>query len=147
MRIKSFSAGLAAAFAAWGILTLADCFDEFVLDQDSYVGIFIFLTIPIAMTIIYIIHFLKKKPGIKNLISWFIGYTLLFLPVWLYICSGNYFFPQKSRSSWLDLNGIEYLFYGWTAYCAFLVLCAVFHMIFFIVKKIRSKKNSPDPSD
>lgn len=141
MKRRSFLAGIAAAFTAWGMLTLGDCFDEYVLNEDSGVGAFIALTIPIAMFIFYIVHYRRSKPGIPELISWFIGYSALFLPVWAYVCSGNghFFIPQKSRTDWFDFNGIEYLFYGFTAYFAFLVLCALFHFILFIVKKAKSK--------
>ncbi|MBQ6180918.1 MAG: hypothetical protein IJK31_04440 [Ruminococcus sp.] len=141
MKGRSFLAGIAAAFAAWGLLTLGDCFDEYVLNEDSAVGAFIFLTIPIAMFIFYIRHYRRSRPEINKLISWFAGYSTLFLAAWAYVCSGNghFFIPQKSRTDWLDFNGIEYLLYGFTAYFAFLLLCAVFHLIVFIMKKAKKQ--------
>lgn len=140
---KDIVYGILTAILAWVTLMVADIIDEFVIDTDSLLGGIVFFTIPIAMLVIYIIHNRKKNPSWKKLLLWFAGYLIAFLPIWGYMYESNnrreFFIEQHARSGFLDLNGLEYMFYGFSALIAFLVLCLGFHIIRIIIRLIRKK--------
>ena len=141
--VKSLVFGMITAVLAWVTLMVADIIDEFVIDTDSLLGGIVFFTIPIAMLVIYIIHNRKKNPSWKKLLLWFAGYLIAFLPIWGYMYESNnrreFFIEQHARSGFLDLNGLEYMFYGFSALIAFMVLCLGFHIIRIIIRLIRKK--------
>ena len=141
--VKSLVFGMITAVLAWVTLMVADIIDEFVIDTDSLLGGIVFFTIPIAMLVIYIIHNRKNNPSWKKLLLWFAGYLIAFLPIWGYMYESNnrreFFIEQHARSGFLDLNGLEYMFYGFSALIAFMVLCLGFHIIRIIIRLIRKK--------
>ena len=143
---KQFLFGCGTAFSAWAVLTLADTIDELLLDVATCFGINVFFGLPILMLIIYIIHFIKNKPKVKKLIFWFLGYYALFLPMWYVIeevvNENKYIIYQEKRGDWIDLNGIEYIFYGFSVLLAFTGACLIFHFVYFIVKKLRKPKGA-----
>lgn len=107
-------------------------------------GGIVFFFLPIAMYIKYIVHYIRQKPSGKKLVFWFFGYYVLFLPIWYIIEEkvnyNKYIIYQSKRGNWIDLNGIEYIFYGFSVLVAFTALCLIFHFIYFIVKKLKNKK-------
>lgn len=136
--------GVMTTSIMWDLLCITDAFDEYVLDQSSLVGSLVFLFAPITLFILYIRHFLKKRPPAAPLMVWHTAYTLSFIPVWIYMwCAVNsrhFFIEQFHRSSFLDLNGIEYMFYGATALCLFSILCFLFHIGRAIDAAVKKKK-------
>ena len=146
--IKQFIAGCITGTLAWALMTVADAADEYLLDTDTFLGFIVFVGLPIIMFIWYIIHYLHYHPKPKKLLLWFGGYFIAFLPIWwiIYNTVNNktFFITQKDRSDWLNLNGIEYIFYGFTALIAFSVLCLIFHFIFIIIKKIKNHRNKQE---
>ena len=89
------------------------------------------------MQVIYIRHYRKNSPSWKNLILWFAGYCVTYLPIWDVIFNSvnnrHFFIEQHLGGGFLDLNGIEYMFYGFSTLIAFAALCAIFHMISFLI--------------
>lgn len=138
---KQFLLGGATAVSAWVLLTIADALDEYILDNATFFGGIVFVFLPIVMFISYIVHFINRKPSGKKLIFWFLGYYAIFLPLWYLISESvnenKFIVYQQKRGDWIDLNGIEYIFYGFSALLAFTALCLIFHFIYFIVKKLR----------
>ena len=138
--------GIAAAFIMWGIITAADAFDEFVLDSGCYLGAVVFFAVPVVSFVLYLIHYHKKRPSAAALTVWHISYILAFLPLWYYIGDsvnyGRFFIDQRKRSDFMDLNGIEYIFYGFTALVLFTLLCIAAHIIRFIALKLNEHKRT-----
>lgn len=148
---KQILYGAGTVFFVWAVLTIADSIDEFLLNTDSFFGGIVFFTMPVIMLIKYIVHYVKKRPGAKRLLLWFAGYCIVFLPVWyiIYNAVNNYkfFIPQTGRSGFLNLNGIEYIFYGFSVLLAFTALCIVFHLVFFVIQIIKKHRKSPEDHD
>lgn len=138
--------GVMTTSIMWDLLCITDAFDEYVLDQSSLVGSLVFFLAPIALFVIYLLHFFKKRPAAAPLLVWHTSYTLSFIPVWIYMwCAVNsrhFFIKQFVRSSFLDLNGIEYMFYGATALCLFLILCLLFHIGRAIAAAVKKNMNN-----
>ncbi|SEQ18481.1 hypothetical protein SAMN02910369_01350 [Lachnospiraceae bacterium NE2001] len=134
---RSFLYGILSALAAWATLMLADAIDEYILRQESLLGAAVFFILPIAMLVIYIRHYRKNIPSWKNLILWFVGYCLAYIPTWIVIfdCVNKrrFFIEQHQASGILDLNGIEYMFYGCSTLIAFVALCIIYHVIRLII--------------
>ena len=140
-------AGIITAFAVWAAFTALDFVDEYVLDVAMSLNVFLFFGAPFILLAVYIVHCRRQKPGAKRLLAWFGGYTLAFLPLWYVIYDAvnnrTFIIPQRARSSGIiDLNGIEYIFFGFTAYCAFLAMCILYHVIAAAVKKARASKGA-----
>lgn len=64
----SFGKGLIAGIVIWLFIILADAIDEFVLDVDSFLGINGSLVVLLCMIVVYIVFYIKKKPGWKNIL-------------------------------------------------------------------------------
>lgn len=140
LQVKTIIYGMLTAALAWTVLMIADTIDEFIIDKSCILGGVVFFVIPVVMLVIYIIHNRKCNPPVRNLLLWFAGYYIIFLPVWGYMYDSNnkryFFIEQKARSSFLDLNGLEYMMYGFSALIAFTILCLIFHVIRFIIRRI-----------
>ena len=143
---KQFLYGCGTALSAWAVFIFADSIDEFLLDVASFFGGIVFFFLPVMMFIKYIVHYIRSKPVWKKLLFWFLGYYAVFLPIWLIIYdtvnNETFFIRQKRRAEWLDLNGIEYIFYGFTVLLSFTALCLIFHFVYYIVKKLKKRKSS-----
>lgn len=125
--------GAGTALLAWVVLMVADAIDEYIIDESMLLGGFVYFGLPVVFFIWYAIHCVKNSPKAKALVLWFLGYHACFLPLWLIIGSAansrKFFIEQKTRASFLDFNGIEYFFYGFSAAIAFTLLCLIFHGI------------------
>ena len=73
---RSFGKGLVAGIVIWLFIILADAFDEFVLDVDTLLGIWVSIVVLLCMFIAYIVFYIKKKPHWKNILCFFTGYLL-----------------------------------------------------------------------
>ena len=141
MKLKAFIYGMISSLMVWGLLILADFIDEKVLDTGTFLGILIFMIAPVVMINLYIVYNIKKNPSGKRIILWFVGYYLVFCPLWYIIGHAvnynQFIVEQKNRGSYIDLNGIEYVFYGYGVLLIFTLVCLIFSLIRFIYKKIK----------
>lgn len=138
---KQMLGGACTALLMWGVEILCDILDEYVLDTSDGLAAAAFFIAPVALFVRYIVHYIKAKPEGKKLLVWHISYATLFLPVWLYMYPavnyGYYFVDQAKRGNFMDLNGIELMWYGFPAFFAFLILCVLFQTIRWIVRKCK----------
>ena len=138
--------GACTSVLMWGVLLLGDAFNEFILDESVAVSGIVFFAAPLALAVWYIVHVIRTRPDAKNLFIWHGCYTASFLPIWyaIYCLIGldreAFIIPQVSRSAWLDLNGIEFILYGFSALAAFLAIVIMFHIVFAVILAVR--KNS-----
>ena len=146
--VKSITSGCLTAVLAWAILTVSDAIDEYVIDTGTFIGAIVFFVMPIVLCIKYIVNYINDKPKIKNQILNFTGYIVTFTDLWWYIYTkieyNEYIIRQISRTDWLDLNGIEYIFYGFSALMGYIILCILFHIVYIIIKKLRNRKRKSE---
>ena len=137
--IKSIFSGLLIGILAWLFLSIADAFDEYILNTDSFIGIIIFFGFPITMYIKYILHYIKEKPKHKMIILWLGSYSAVFVILWwnIYnkIVDNEYIIKQINRTDWITLNGAEYIFYGYSALIGYSIMCIFFHLVYMITRK------------
>jgi len=142
--IKQILSATLTAVLAWGVLIVADAIDEYILDTDFYLGIIIYFLLPVVMLICYIIYNIKHKPTKTKLFVWHMTYSIICGIIWYVVyCFAEkdmYFIRQENRSSWLNLNGIEYIFFGFSIILAFTLLCLIFHFISFIIRLVKHNK-------
>lgn len=134
----SFGKGLIAGIVIWLFIILADAIDEFVLDVDSFLGINGSLVVLLCMIVAYIVYYIKKKPGWKNILCFFAGYLITGAAtgwiIWNALENETFFIEQtRKRCYFFCLNGIEYLLYPFITIGAFSVLCALFHDVYAII--------------
>ena len=133
--------GLCTAVLIWLPLLFADMFDEWILNDSCTVGAIAFLLAPVALFVWYAVHCVKTKPEAKPLLVWHACYIALSLPLWGIIASlvnqHKWIIEQPGRASFMDMNGLEYIGYGFSALCLFEALCILFHIIRIVVKKCR----------
>lgn len=137
---KNILGGAGTAFLAWIMLFIADFIDEIILDTASFFGFIMYIAVPLCMFVFYIIHYITKKPETKKIVIWFLSYIIVCSLIWavVYFASEKDFFiiKQKVRSSFFDLNGIEYILYGFSVIGLFTILCILFHIIWNVVRFI-----------
>jgi hypothetical protein len=126
--------GAIAAVIVWCCLMISDAIDEYILDKSVFIsGFFAYLIVPIALFIKYALYSVTHKLKAKQYLVWHAAYTLAFIAIQIPIadCANNrtLFIEQQYRSSFIDLNGIEYIFYWSTALAGFTLLCAIFHVV------------------
>ena len=139
-KLKAFIFGALSALAVWAVLTVADSIDEYVINTGTMLGVIVYFTMPIAMVVVYIKHCIICDPPGKQLILWFAGYYILYIPIWMIIYNSvnhrDFFITQKTRGSFLDFNGIEYMMYGISTLIMFTLFC----LIFLVIKRYRVPK-------
>lgn len=129
------------------ILILADAVDEFIIDEDYFLSFILMFVLPVIVFVIYIIHMMKKTLSFKQILSWHCGLALTGLIFFYLGFEANlhtelYPFEQtRERCSWLCLNGIEYVIFPGVAFGGFIILSALFHIIKWIVLKIKESKS------
>ena len=142
---KQFLKGCGTGVFVWAVFMAADTVDEYLLDTDTFLGMLVFFGMLVIMFIKYILRCIKHRSPGKMLAIWLGGYYAAFLPIWWIVYNAvnerNFIITQKDRSDWLNLNGIEYIFYGFSVLLAFSALCLIFHFIRFIVKHIKRMNN------
>ena len=132
-KVRTVLYGIGAALASWAVMIAADAFDEKILDKSTLTGGIAYFAVPAIMLIVYIIHCNKRNPAASGLALWHAGFIGAFVPVWIYVYdSVNYnrfFVEQVKRGSFIDLNGLELMFYGITALAAFTAACGIYRLI------------------
>lgn len=132
--------GAIAAVIVWCSLMISDTIDEYILDKSVFISGFAYLIVPIALFIKYALYGVTHKLKAKQYLVWHAAYTLTFILIQIPIadCANNrtLFIEQQSRSSFIDLNGIEYIFYWSTALAGFTLLCVIFHVVRIIRKRM-----------
>lgn len=129
--------GLCVGVLVWIILVISDCVDEMVLDKGFFIGLIIYMIVPVILVCCYIYNYIAYKPDRKKLLAWFGSYSAAFFVsgVIVFILVNNgLLITQKYRGEGIYLNGMEYMFYGVPAIIIFGMLCIVFHMIYFMIK-------------
>ena len=138
-KLRAFICGAGSAVCAWTVLTLADVFDEYFLDVNTFLSSVVFCLIPFLLLFLYSRHVKKEEPKTGRLLLWFAGYYAAFVPLWIVIFDAvdnkRFFIRQTPRGAFLDFNGMEYMFYGVTALAAFTLFCLIYHLVRFIRKK------------
>lgn len=132
-KVRSVLYGIGAALVSWAVMIAADAFDEKILDKSTLTGGIAYFAVPALMLVVYIIHCNKRNPAASGLALWHAGFIGAFVPVWIYVYdSVNYnrfFVEQVKRGSFIDLNGLELMFYGITALAAFTAACGIYRLI------------------
>ena len=135
---KQVKNGICVSILVWLSLILADLIDEFVFCRGIFVVALDFVIMPFIMILCYIKFYITFKPQKKELLVWFGSYSFMYLVLWyviFYMVNTDKFIPQKSKSGSIDLNGIEYMFYGFSTLLFFSLLCIIFHIIYNILKR------------
>lgn len=133
--------GICIGIVVWIILLISDCIDEVVLDKGFFIGLIIYIIMPIILICYYIYNYIVYKPNRKKLLAWFGSYSAAFLVfggIVFILVNNGLLIKQKYRGNGIYLNGMEYMFYGIPGIIVFGTLCIVFHMIYFIIKKHRN---------
>lgn len=139
LRFKNLIYGIALGVISEMILYLADAVDEFIFDEDCFLSFLLMLLLPIAGFVFYLVHLKKKKPDFRQLLPWHCGFALTGL-IFFYTGSEQdmFLFEQtEERCDWLCLNGIEYMLYPAFVVGGFLILAVLFHIIKWIVMKVK----------
>lgn len=124
--------GVCASILVWGIFILADLIDEYVLDSGILIGAINITILPFVMLSFYIKNYLQRKPRTKEIVIWFMSYSVMYLILWytvFYLENIDKFITQKHESGIIDINGIEYTLYGFSTLILFIILCVVFHVV------------------
>lgn len=133
--------GICIGIVVWIILLISDCIDEVVLDKGFFIGLIIYIIMPIILICYYIYNYIVYKPNRKKLLVWFGSYSAAFLVfggIVFILVNNGLLIKQKYRGNGIYLNGMEYMFYGIPGIIVFGTLCIVFHMIYFMIKKHRN---------
>lgn len=129
-------------------MMISDAIDEYILNENSMIGVVILFAVPVITFVWYIIYYIKKKPTGKSVLSRFVGFVfmsglgaILILPA---VNDGRFFIEQKHRG-YFDLNGIEYFVYAVIAIGGFIVLCALFHLVYYIITLVKTSEQQTHP--
>ncbi len=136
--------GICASILVWGIFILADLIDEYILDSGVLIGAINIIILPFVMLSFYIKNYLQRKPPKKEIMVWFISYSVTYVILWyaiFYLEDVDKFIIQKHNSEIIDVNGIEYTIYGFSTLIFFIVLCIVFHVIYHLFIR-KNKRNN-----
>ncbi len=105
----------------WIVFCAVDAVEEFVLDTSMTLATLgLMLLISLISVFLYLFLYIKnpseEKYTAKHLIMWYAIYFGLYLLISVPICylidGNNWIIPQKMRSAYLDLNGVEYFFFA-----------------------------------
>ena len=58
--------GICIGIVVWIILLISDCIDEVVLDKGFFIGLIIYIIMPIILICYYIYNYIVYKPNRKN---------------------------------------------------------------------------------
>ena len=135
---KTMLWGFLSGIAVWLPLVLTDAVDEWLLDRSATLSAWTFLLMPVVLLIIYIRHYRNYQPTVKKIAVWMGFYAIAFIPLWVafYETHGDLIIKQGSRT-WMDLNGIELMFYGISAWIGFFVLIPLYHGIAALIHAVR----------
>lgn len=138
---KNFLHAVCACMIPVVVFLLGDIYDEFVLRTDCWVSLIAGLVVAILWGIIYSVIFVKTKASFKLSLFWLLGVLVsglvLFVIGTVLVDLGWIIERSNHYCSFLCLNGIEYMIYPILVYGGFLVLALLFHLVYFIIRKIR----------
>ena len=146
--IKQFAGGAVTGILIWVIMTLCDAVDECILKYDSYLGMIACIAVPLILSVIYIIIYLKKKPSLKNTFLWFAGFLSFGIILSFIICgmvdNGTYILSASCAGGcmFMCLNGIEYMIYAFFTIGGFLIISIIFHTIYAVIRYFSNKKEN-----
>lgn len=138
--------GMCTSVLVWVIFVLTDLIEECILDGGR-ICLKSIIIMPFIMTLLYIKSYLKRKPTKKETIVWFISYSVTYVILWcviFYLENADKFIIQKRKSDSIglaDLNGIEYTLCGFSTLIFFIVLCMIFHAIYYVIHHLSVKNN------
>ena len=145
-KINHAVCGAAVGIFIWVIMTVCDFIDEYVLSQDSFLGFIACFAVPLLLSVIYIVSYLKNKPSLKNVLLWFLGFLLCSIISAIAICSmvdcNNYIIDNSPCCQFICLNGIEYYIYAFLSIAGFALISIIFHIIHAIAKYFSKKKGN-----
>lgn len=121
------------------VFLLGDIYDEFVLQTDCWVSLIAGLILAIFWGIIYSVICIRTKPSFKPILYWLLSVFvigLVLLVLGYVLVDLDWIISYKHYCSFLCLNGIEYYIYPILVYGGFLVLALLFHLGYFVVRKI-----------
>lgn len=146
--IKPFAGGAVTGILIWVIMTLCDAVDERILKYDSYLGMIACIAVPLILSVIYIIIYLKKKPPLINTFLWFAGFLSFGIILSFIICgmvdNRTYILSASCAGgcSFMCLNGIEYIIYAFFTVGGFLIISSIFHIIYAVIRYFSNKKEN-----
>lgn len=135
---KQITSGICVSILVWLSLIIADFIDEIILNVGVFIGAFNFLVMPFIMIICYIRNYIQHQPKKKETLVWFVSYYVMYVILWcviIYLVDIDKFIIQKKTPGVIDLNGIEYTFYGFSTLLFFTILSLIFHLVYYIIKK------------
>lgn len=147
-KIKPFAGGAVTGILIWVVMTLCDAVDECILKYDSYLGMIACIAVPLILSVIYIIIYLKTKPSLKNVLLWFAGFLSFSIISAFIICgmvnNNNYILSGSCAGgcSFMCLNGIEYMIYALFTIGGFLIISIIFHIIYAVIRYFSNKKEN-----
>ena len=146
-KIKTFAEGAAAGILIWVVMTLCDAVDECILNEEYFLGIIACIAVPLILSVIYIIIYLKTKPSLKNVLLWFAGFLSLGIISAFIICgmvnNRTYILSASCIGcSFICLNGIEYMIYALFTIGGFLIISIIFHIIYAVIRYFSNKKEN-----
>lgn len=141
----SFLTGLATTVIAWVILIICDMIDEIGLGKESLISFWMCVVVPVAMLVVFIIHYLKRKPSPLNIALWFAGFLPLGLAssvaLCIFVTNQKFFVSNRCFGCYfMCTNGLEYIFYAISVFGAFTALSLVFVGIAAIVRGVKGQK-------
>ncbi|MDD6327851.1 MAG: hypothetical protein Q4D54_09890 [Eubacteriales bacterium] len=147
-KVSSFVFGSIIGALFWLLMMISDAIDEYVFNEGCMIGMGAVFAVPVIAFVWYFIWYIKKKPAGKSVLSRLSGFVImsglgaiLILPA---VNDGRFFIEQKHRG-YFDLNGIEYFCYAIIAIGGFIVLCAIFHLVYFIITLVKTSEQQTHP--
>lgn len=142
---KYFISGALVGVLIWIIFTICDAFDEFILKVESCTGFIACFAVPLILSIIYIIIYLKNKPALIKIFLWFAGFLSFSIILAFIICcmvnNHTYIISNSCKGCvFLCLNGIEYCLYAFFTIGGFFLIATIFHIIYAIIKHFSNKR-------
>lgn len=140
-----FISGTLVGVLIWVIITICDAIDEYILKEETFIGIDACIIVPLILSVIYIIIYLKNKPSLTKIFLWFAGFMPCSIILAYIICymvdNHTYIIDNSCKGcSILCLNGIEYFLYAFFTIGGFFLIVIIFHILYTIVKYFLNKR-------
>lgn len=136
--------GFLVVLVMWIMFLIADAIDEYIIDVDSFIGLWLCILVPLVYVVLYIVICLKKRPARKSLSTYngFYFSSALLMSFALIALSGMDSFPIKQKvRDFFTLNSVEYGFYGIAIFLVVGIIVGVFHIFDAVARNSRKHKN------
>ena len=142
---QQFAGGAVTGILIWVIMTICDAVDEYILKMETFLGFIACFAVPLILSVIYIIIYLKNKPSLAKLFVWFTGFLSFSIILAFIICYmvnyNRYIIDNSCKGcSFLCLNGLEYYIYSFFTIGGFILIAIIFHIIYAIIKYFLNKR-------